>query len=169
MLLSPIPRSLPLPPSPLKIVRVSDEAQLLAFCKVAAKAFGMPSLMVKRIFPHLPAPTDPFVPLVGYEGDEPVATSAATVADGITGIYMVGVMPKSRRRGYGEAITWAAAQVGREKGCEVSYLQASEMGLPVYKKMGFKVVTQYPEWVSKVSTLDRVRALLYFIGMMTKG
>jgi GNAT superfamily N-acetyltransferase len=125
--------------------------------------------MVKRIFPRLPAPTDPFVLLVGYEGDEPAATSAATSADGITGIYMVGVMPKSRRRGYGEAITWAAVQVGREKGCEVSYLQASEMGLPVYKKMGFKVATEYPEWVSKVSTLDRVWALFYFVGMTIKG
>ena len=48
-----------------------------------------------------------------------------------------------RRRGIGEAITWHAVHVGAERGALIACLQASEMGAPVYERMGFRVTAQY--------------------------
>ena len=169
MLLVPVPVAFPPPPPSLRIEQVSNEEQLSEYWKVAAKAFGMPMVMTKLIIPRVPAATDSAVLLLGYEGGEPVASGAVISTEGIAGIYTIGVMPKSRKRGYGEAITWAAVKAGRERGCKVSYLQASKMGLPIYERMGFKVTAEYPEWFSKVSVLNKVGAFLYFVGMTIRG
>ena len=51
--------------------------------------------------------------------------------------------PEHRRRGYGEALTAAVLRAGRELGCTTGCLQASNMGKPVYERMGFDTFTQY--------------------------
>ena len=51
--------------------------------------------------------------------------------------------PEFRRRGYGAAATWAAIEVGAQRGCDHAVLQASEMGAPVYRRMGFVDVGRY--------------------------
>jgi GNAT superfamily N-acetyltransferase len=168
MLLESIPEPPPSSAS-LRIERVSNPTQLSEFLKVVSKAERVPMFVLKRLFPHTPAETDPVFFFVGYEGEEPAASAVTVVKDGIAVIYTVGVRPRSRRRGYGQAITWAAIQAGRERGCDSSYLQASEMGLPVYKRMGFQVVSEYPEWHANVSRLGMVRGIFYFIGMVARG
>ena len=168
MLLYPTPEPPPGPAS-LRIEHVSNPIQLSDFRKAVSKAEGIPMLVLKRLFPRIPAETDPVVLLVGYEGGEPAASALTVVMEGMAGIFDVGVRPRSRKRGYGQAITWAAVEAGRDRDCDSSYLEATEMGLPVYERMGFLVVSEYPEWHANASNLNRARAVFYFLGTWIRG
>ncbi|MEX0783621.1 MAG: GNAT family N-acetyltransferase [Dehalococcoidia bacterium] len=75
--------------------------------------------------------------LVGSADGAPVARSMAVVRDGVVGVHNVYVPPSARQRGYGAAITAATVDVGRELGARAACLEASEMGAPVYRRMGF--------------------------------
>jgi GNAT superfamily N-acetyltransferase len=76
----------------------------------------------------------------------PVATAMLVVTGSVAGIYWVATLEAQRRRGYGEALTWAAVAGGAEHGCTVASLQASELGRPVYARMGFDHVLDYWAW-----------------------
>ena len=49
-------------------------------------------------------------------------------------------------------MTWAAVNAGREWGSRAAVLQASEMGEPVYREMGFRTVAGYVSYDEPVPT-----------------
>jgi ribosomal protein S18 acetylase RimI-like enzyme len=61
----------------------------------------------------------------------------------VAGVYTIGVVEEFRRRGIGEAMTWEVLRTGRDAGCRVGVLQSSEMGYPLYERMGFGTVVTY--------------------------
>ncbi|MBI5947392.1 MAG: GNAT family N-acetyltransferase [Chloroflexi bacterium] len=80
---------------------------------------------------------------VGHAGGVPVARSMVVVSDGMAGITNIYVAPSFRRRGLGAAMTSVAAAAGRELGATAACLEASEMGFPVYERMGFRTIYHY--------------------------
>jgi N-acetylglutamate synthase len=161
MLLSPIPR-VPAPPADLHVVPATDRGSLRDFTRACAQGFGLPTFAVRAVLgrsPPAPSGDIPVVFLVGYRGAAPVATSATVVTDRTAGIFMVSTVPKERRRGFGEAATWSAVEWGRQRGCDTAYLEATRMGAPVYEKMGFRMVEEYPEWSSDPKRGSRAWAL----------
>lgn len=80
---------------------------------------------------------------VGYANGVPVSTAAAWTGEGFVGIYAVATSRTARGRGYGEALTWAA--VGADPSMPAT-LQASSMGEPVYRRMGFETVGTFTIW-----------------------
>lgn len=132
----------PLPPG-LAIQRVTAPRELAAFSRVVAHAFGLPLRLAEGLFP--PAILlEPGIELfLGTAGDEPVATATLIRSGGVAGVYNVATLPGHRRRGYGEALTWQAVSAGAARGCDMAALQASEMGRPVYERMGFNLVSPY--------------------------
>jgi ribosomal protein S18 acetylase RimI-like enzyme len=60
----------------------------------------------------------------------------------------VGTVPEARRRGLGRRVTAAATNRGFEDGAAWVTLQASAMGLPLYRSMGFETVTSSRIWVA---------------------
>jgi predicted GNAT family acetyltransferase len=77
----------------------------------------------------------------------PVATAMRFSSHRIAGVFNVSTIPEYRRRGIGEAMTWRAAVDGLAEGCIASALQASEMGLPIYQRMGYRQVLTYQVWL----------------------
>lgn len=73
----------------------------------------------------------------------PVATSALMSSSARIGIYWVATHPDARRRGHAEALTWRAVAKARALGHERVCLQASEMGAPLYRRMGFEDIENY--------------------------
>lgn len=106
-------------------------------------AFGVPrqfaEMLLTERFLHVPD-----VELyVGYLDDKPVASSALFVTGRTAGIYNVATLPEARGRGIGEAMTWHCVRRGAAMGCVAATLQATDMGRPVYERMGFRLVSPY--------------------------
>ena len=74
---------------------------------------------------------------VAYENNTPVATSILHLEDSIGGIYWVAADPDFRNRGYASAVTARAAEEAFDSEASLVTLQASDMGKPVYEKLGF--------------------------------
>jgi predicted acetyltransferase len=60
------------------------------------------------------------------------------VSAGLAGIYFVSAVEEARRQGIGGAIALAPLREAREMGYGVGVLGASEMGYPVYRRLGFQ-------------------------------
>lgn len=69
---------------------------------------------------------------------EPVGMSAVFYYCGVAGIYNVGVVEEARRKGIGSAITFAPINDAKDLGYELAILYSTELGINVYKKMGFE-------------------------------
>jgi predicted acetyltransferase len=65
------------------------------------------------------------------------------LSHGIGGVGWVGTRPSAFGRGYGIALTWRVVEEGLGRGVELFNLQASPMGAPVYRRMGFETPTCY--------------------------
>ena len=63
------------------------------------------------------------------------------------GVYNIATIESARGRGYGAAITRQVVADGIAAGCDVAILQASDMGYPVYERMGFRTVVEYVGYV----------------------
>lgn len=83
----------------------------------------------------------------GLLNGEPVATAMRFASHRIAGVFNVSTLPDFRGRGIGEAITWRAALDGTLEGCIASALQASDMGEPVYRRMGYRAIDSYTVWL----------------------
>jgi GNAT superfamily N-acetyltransferase len=79
--------------------------------------------------------------LARFDG-RPVATSLSAPLDGVVGIYNVATVAAARRRGAGSAITAAAMADARAQGATWAILESSDMGRPVYERLGFRQVTE---------------------------
>lgn len=147
MMLDPVPPALPPRPAGLVLRRAQPgEHSMEDYRRVLSKGFEVPPGLA-QIFAAGPAvAAGDVLPLVGYLGGEAVACSAMLLTDSVAGIYNVAVVPGQRRRGFGEALTWAAVAAGREAGAGVAVLQSSPLGEPVYRKMGFRTVTRYHQF-----------------------
>jgi hypothetical protein len=147
MVLDPIPEhggGDPLPKG-LEIV-VVDDHNVAAYGGVLASAFGMPKEIVDSMFGSALVRTEGFTGLLGLLDGEPVATSGLFVSGTTAGVYNVATLEAARGKGIGAAITWAAALCGRAAGMERSVLQASEMGEPVYARMGYVTPVRYRQF-----------------------
>ena len=81
---------------------------------------------------------------VAYDGDRPVATSAAHSAAGVTVVENVAVLGSARGRGAGSAITWAATAAWPG---QPAVLVASDDGQPVYERLGFLRLVRWTCWL----------------------
>jgi len=147
MVLSPMQEA-PDPPDGLVMRRVDGAESLAHFRKTAFEGFGLPvaaaALFLTEEFLALPH----VALFVGYVDEEPAATAALVGTPGVAGIYWVATLAPYRGRGYGAALSWQAVAAGRELEYPLASLQASQMGRPVYARMGFAHDRDYAQFDS---------------------
>lgn len=85
--------------------------------------------------------------LVVRRGGQAVGVGSALVTGETLGIYNIATAPESRRAGVGTAATSALMDEGRNRGCSHAILHTSEMGRPVYERLGFREVCRTTQWV----------------------
>jgi GNAT superfamily N-acetyltransferase len=144
--LAQLPQHLILPAG-VVIERVRDHAALEQWVHIANESFGAPPSMDALLVAAISRDTmdDSAVAefyLASLDG-EPVATAALLPAAGVAGIFSVATLAAARGHGIGSAITIAPLLAARGRGYAVGVLQASEMGYPVYARMGFTEQFRY--------------------------
>ena len=127
----------------LEVRTVHDERGLAEHVEVIAAAFGMPLDMARTLLGPRVVGVPDFELYVGYADGAPVSTAALMLSHGVAGVYNVATLAAHRGHGYGEALTWHAVRRGMEQGAAFASLQASEMGAPIYARMGFETVAPY--------------------------
>lgn len=133
-------------PVALRIRRVEDAADIGAVDRFVASSMGGDAASVAPFaatFRRLILEPEPrVVQLEGRVDGEIVAAAALFTGSGVAGIYGVMTAEAARGRGYGGALTAAAMQEGRRRGMTTAVLLASELGEPVYRRLGFRDVGQ---------------------------
>src|SRR5215813_3224214 len=85
--------------------------------------------------------------LVVDNGEGSAAGAVCCISFGATGwIGALGVAPEARRRGIGRALTEAAVARLRERGAETVMLFATDMGRPLYERLGFVIEGAATAW-----------------------
>jgi ribosomal protein S18 acetylase RimI-like enzyme len=127
----------------LEIVRVETGDGLAQALAVAAEGFGIPADVLAPMYLLEVASVDGLAYYLGRSGGRDVSTAVGyTVADTV-GIFSVATPPEHRGRGYGAALTVEAARQGFDAGASLAWLQASSMGYPLYRDLGFREVEDY--------------------------
>jgi GNAT superfamily N-acetyltransferase len=75
--------------------------------------------------------------LVGRMDGRVVATAAVVLTGDVAGLYWIATAPEYRGRGVGAELTTSAMEIARDHGAGLCTLQASTMGEPVYRRLGF--------------------------------
>lgn len=152
MLLTP-ESSRPTPPvKGLVCRRVEDMPSLVSFGETFSLAFGFPKTDFWEIPPLLEASSLDLI--LGSLDDVPVATGFGYTFGRITGVWGVATCPEYRGRGIGSAITQAVVTAGQRWGTDAAYLWATDMGFPVYRRMGFRHVQNQAIWVHQPRKTD---------------
>jgi len=130
----------------LEITRVRSPEELPPYQDTAFDGFGLPKQFGALFLTEDLLRSAGVELFLGRVDDAPVSTSLLLSSHGVAGIYWVATLESHRARGLGEALTWAAVQGGLAHGCRVASLQASVMGEPVYKRMGFRTTVEYVKY-----------------------
>ncbi len=72
----------------------------------------------------------------------PVAAAALFIGGRVAGIYNVATVPEARGLGIGRAVTAAALEEAVARGLHTAVLGASDLGYPVYRRLGFRDVSR---------------------------
>ncbi len=130
------------PPAGFAIEEVVDEDTLRQWCDVMTPVYQFPDFAAGPWFKMLASQG------LGREkrlrhflarlDDKPVATASLYLGGGVAGLSSIGTLPDHRHRGIGMALTVAVLQEARRAGYRIGVLFSSVMGLPMYRRIGFR-------------------------------
>ena len=134
-------------PDGLTIAAVQDRKALGTAMRIALATFDIPVSFVSKLVDldaSTPTPhremTQAFL---GRLRGRPVASSLLYLSAGVAGVYFVGTLPGARGRGIARMMTAAALTEARARGYRVGVLQATAMGVPVYRRLGFRTYSEF--------------------------
>jgi GNAT superfamily N-acetyltransferase len=139
-------------PQGLTIQRVQGQAGWMEWGRAMALGFEAPLDKVEfaaGVWCDLMSHTDPEATLsyTAWQNGQPVATSLLLLAGGVAGIYAVATIPDARRQGIGAQVTLYPLLEARRMGYRAAVLGSSQMGLGVYKSLGFREICRSGSYI----------------------
>lgn len=125
----------------VQVKRVSTDRDLWDWCNAVVVVYNGTSEMCEwlhQTFAKVGIDRDDMWLYVAYDRGQAVGTSLVYFSAGVAGLYYVGTIPDARGKGVGTAVTLAALYGAAAEGYQVSILHASEMGEPIYRRLGFQ-------------------------------
>jgi GNAT superfamily N-acetyltransferase len=138
--LSTLAEDVPAPPD-LAVTRVRDRQDLATWARIRAldPEGELESAWVAEMYARIGLGDEtPWRHYLGRLGPRPVATATLFLGAGVAGVYFVLTVPEARRRGVGAAVTLAALREARALGYRTGVLGASDLGYPLYRRLGFR-------------------------------
>lgn len=134
-----VPENLPLPAG-LKIIQVENAESLKQWIHVASIGFEVAEEFEQVWYDFFAEAVFelPFRTYLAILDGQPVSTSQLFLSGGVAGIYNVTCVPEARGQGIGAVITQIPLLDARAMGYRVGILQSSELGYPVYRRLGFQ-------------------------------
>lgn len=140
----PLPAPIPIPG--VRLEPVTDEGGWRAYLAVTLESYAEMQA-AEATTAHLGDAkvllADHVGAVVAYRGSAPLAAAMVVASDGIASVQYVGTVPAARRSGLGELCTQWAVNRGFDLGASAVVLEASELGAPVYQRMGFVERSRY--------------------------
>lgn len=78
-----------------------------------------------------------------YENEMPVAAGMMLEHQDLVTLHSIAVVPEARGKGFAKNLVRKALYDARQKGCTWAILFATDMGKPLYEKLGFKEYAMY--------------------------
>ena len=94
--------------------------------------------------------------LVAFQEQQVVGRCVLNVTSGekgVAGLFSMGVVPSARKQGIGTALVEAACTLAQQMGCKHIVLNATSMGEPVYRRVGFQSMGYGHTWYLRERTL----------------
>jgi GNAT superfamily N-acetyltransferase len=129
------------PPEPPGLRRDTD-AQTVA--RLNDAAYGMPGDF-QRALADMSSTEGMYVYTAGEDG-RPASCLIAFDHDDDCSIWLVATLPNGRGRGLATALTAHALVDGRERGRTTSTLQATDLGRPIYERLGYRSLGEIQMW-----------------------
>ena len=133
-------------PQELEIRTGRDRAVFEAHVDVVARSFVIPRELVDTFMLPEMVDDDSITFYSGHVDGEAVASSFGLRNGSSITVFNVGTVEGFRGRGYGAAMTMRVALDGRAAGCDLAILQSTQLGYPVYERLGFETVVEYDQW-----------------------
>lgn len=134
-----------------KVNKVDNPAGQALWDRTTSKGFGVPDPIGAEIAELEATFSDSHYKAahhyIGYLDDMSIASSSMILDSGVAGIYAVATAPEARRKGIGAAMTRIPLLEAKEIGYLVGILQASAMGYPVYKRIGFQEIFKFQTYL----------------------
>jgi hypothetical protein len=147
LMLRPQGTPLPDPPADLRIVKVHDTATASDLERTLVDGYPAPQFQpysdIKMFTPNT-FDAQGWHHFVGYVGDRPVAAGSSFVGDRLLRVENIATLGDVRGRGFGVAITAATIAVDPSK---PAALIASDLGRPIYEKLGFDPIARVTYWL----------------------
>ena len=129
-----------------RVELVTDAAELRAAHRLAGDAFEIPAEAFERVIPPTILATPGVAFFLAWDEAEPVSTVTTIHHGPIVGIWTMATPPARQRQGAGQAILAHALAHHRARGADLFYLLATEAGLPLYQRVGFRTLTAPTIW-----------------------
>ena len=124
----------------IEIKEVLSLEELKKWTDVLVKSFEFPEIVhsYKKYFINagLESPNSHYY--LGFLNGNPVSTGVLFNGEGAAGLFYIGTVPEARGQGIAKNMVNYILSQAKNRGYRICILQASKMGYPVYKKIGFK-------------------------------
>lgn len=141
--------SLPRASTPLTFQRVQSREELKAFADIITSIGGNPKvfdLIYSELPPVIYCGYSPLQMYVAYLNDFPIGTGILVTHANVAGIYYIITHPEQRHKGFGTAMMRHLLALAHDQGYHIATLQASQGGLSLYERLGFKRCCEFSEY-----------------------
>jgi len=135
-----------LPPG-VTLAPITTRAEIDDYAQMSGAAYSVYGAPAEATASHFNGPNAMVAPhvhgvLARFDG-ELVGGALIMLSHGIAGVYWVGVSEPARGRGIAFSVTAHVTNLAFDLGAANVQLQASEMGEPVYRRMGYEELYRY--------------------------